>query len=328
MNSFWHRVQRWTTNNFFSTPTSITARDACLPPIVSYSRYRRRLAALRIACAPPNTNPAAARLPPTFPSLSAFRAQDASRHLMIGLSSVYLPLSWRTEVPSPPIRKHLPIDAMAHLTQPLQGGLTYLPLILHAPPPPGTNIPPQDLMRRTYQALRARARNMLIQDWSNIDPTPPYYEYPPSLSPHPFMGLGKFLAGRIHQMRSAKSYLAAHPSWSDESPDPTCPRCETGPESFQHAVLTCPARTRARNLRLKEVSSLAHDAPIWSNHTLIRALGEYITDTKTGFPRTCSPTNLAPPPLPLPHLDNWFPAKVSAFLIFLWLISYFSFFFT
>jgi len=38
MNGFWHRVQRWTTNNFFSTPTSILSREACLPPIVSYCR--------------------------------------------------------------------------------------------------------------------------------------------------------------------------------------------------------------------------------------------------------------------------------------------------
>ena len=53
MDSFWHRVQRWTTNNFFSTPTSILSREACLPPVVSYCRYRRRLAALRVACAPP-----------------------------------------------------------------------------------------------------------------------------------------------------------------------------------------------------------------------------------------------------------------------------------
>jgi len=52
MNSFWHRVQRWTTNNFFSTPTSILYREACLPPEISYCRYRRRLAALRVACAP------------------------------------------------------------------------------------------------------------------------------------------------------------------------------------------------------------------------------------------------------------------------------------
>jgi len=30
MNGFWHRVQRWTTNNLFSTPTSILSREACL----------------------------------------------------------------------------------------------------------------------------------------------------------------------------------------------------------------------------------------------------------------------------------------------------------
>jgi len=153
MNSFWHRVQRWTTNNFYSTPTSILAREACLPPIVSYCRYRRRLAALRVACAPPYANPAAARLPPSFPSLSSFRAQDSSRHLTRGLSSVYLPLDWRTKVPSPPVRKHLPVDALTHLTIPLQGGLTHLPLVLHALPPPGVNIPPPDLMRKTYRAL-------------------------------------------------------------------------------------------------------------------------------------------------------------------------------
>ena len=74
------------------------------------------------------------------------------------------------------------------------------------------DIPPPELMRRTYRALRARARNMLLQDWATDDPTLRYYEYPPSLSPHPVMGLVKFVAGRIHQMRSAKSYLATQPS--------------------------------------------------------------------------------------------------------------------
>jgi len=91
MNSFWHRVQRWTMNNLFSNPTSILAREACLPPIISYCRYRRRLAALRVACALPYANPASARLPQSFPSLSSFRAQDSSRHLTKGLSLVYLP---------------------------------------------------------------------------------------------------------------------------------------------------------------------------------------------------------------------------------------------
>jgi len=98
----------------------------------------------------------------------------------------------------------------------------YLPLVLHAPPPPRSNIPPPDLMSGTYQAPRTRARNMLLQDLATNAPTPTYYEYPPSRAPHPFMGLGKFLAGRIHQMRGAKSYLAAHPSWSDQDPNLTC----------------------------------------------------------------------------------------------------------
>jgi len=193
------------------------------------------------------------------------------------------------------MRKHLPIDAMAHLTLLLQEGLTRLPLVLHAPPPPGTNIPLPDLMRKTYQALRARARNMLVQDWVTDDPTPPNYEYPPSLSPHPFMGLGNFVAGRIHQMRSARSYLAAHPSWCDENPDPTCPGCETGPESFQHAILTCPARTQSREPLLKEVSSMAHEATIWSDPLLIRALGKYITDMKTGFAPDMLPDRYSTP---------------------------------
>ena len=92
MNSFWHRVCRWVTNNFYATPTSILTREACLPPVDVYCRHRRRLAALRIACAPPTHNPAAARLPTSFPSLSSFRALDSSRHLTKGLSSYYLPL--------------------------------------------------------------------------------------------------------------------------------------------------------------------------------------------------------------------------------------------
>ena len=116
-------------------------------------------------------------------------------------------------------------------------------------------------MRKTYQALRTRGRNMLLQDWATDAPTPPYNEYPPSLTPHPFMVLLKFLAGRVHQMRAAKSYLAAHPSWFEDDPNPTCPRCGTESETFHHAILTCPARARVRDLLLKGVTSLGQDAP-------------------------------------------------------------------
>jgi len=91
---------------------------------------------------PPKRQPSLSQAPSIHPLPSSFRAQDSSRHLTKSLSSVYLPLDWRTTVPSRPLRKHLPVDALAHLTLPLQEGLTRFPLILHTPPPPGTSLPP------------------------------------------------------------------------------------------------------------------------------------------------------------------------------------------
>jgi len=220
---------------------------------------------------------------------------------MRGLSSVYLPLNWQTEVPSPPLRKHLPVDALAHLNLPLQEGLTPFPLVLDATPPLGTEITPPKMMKKTYRALRSHSRNMLQQDWAAKWPALHYYEHPPSFSPHPFSRLGKFLGGRIHRMRAGKSYLAAHPVWFDDYPDTTCPRCGTGPESFQHTMLTSPARSGARNLLLKEASSRGHDTTLCTDPSLRRALDEYIAYTKTSFPPDMTPnffTYPSPPPPP------------------------------
>jgi len=102
-------------------------------------------------------------------------------------------------------------------------------------------------------------------------------------------------------MRATIGYLAAHPSWFDEDPDLTCPRCGTEPETFRHAVLTCPARARDRDLLLQDVSSLEREAMLWSEPDPIRALGDYITDTKTRFPPDMIPQryfapSLSPPP--------------------------------
>jgi len=74
-------------------------------------------------------------------------------------------------------------------------------------------LPPQSLIDNTYSALKKRVREPLLVDWASLFPTPGYYLHPPALSPRPFMGLGKFVAGRIHQMRAGNSYLAAHPTW-------------------------------------------------------------------------------------------------------------------
>ena len=92
MTVFWNKVMRWITNCFSSTPVPILACEACLPPLFLLLPHRRRMAALRLACAPPEINPAAARLPPSFPSTSSHRASDSNRYLMVGLKGNYIPL--------------------------------------------------------------------------------------------------------------------------------------------------------------------------------------------------------------------------------------------
>jgi len=70
---FWHKVQRWTTNCFMSTPLDILAIEACLPPLGLLIAYKGRLAHLRILCSPPEINPATARLPPSVQTPSLHR---------------------------------------------------------------------------------------------------------------------------------------------------------------------------------------------------------------------------------------------------------------
>ena len=149
--------------------------------------------------------------------------------------------------------------------------------------------------------LKLRAKQLLVSDWS-ATPPPLYYPYPPSTRPHPFMGLGKFVAGRIHQMRSGKVYLSAHPSWDDPDADPSCLLCSEAPQSFEHTILTCPLSARQRSRLFQRVADLAPESPIWSNQRLLITLAEFIRTTATGFPPRMpplAPSLQAPPPNPL-----------------------------
>ena len=140
-------------------------------------------------------------------------------------------------------------------------------------PPPG----------HSYPQLKLLGKKLLMEEWEVAAPDPPTYAYRPSLKPHPFMGLVKVDAGRLHQMTSGKSYLRAHPSWDDHAPT-TCPSCGEVPESFEHAVLHCSAKEPARTRHLQGVTGLGPDVPVWSSVALLGALTRYIRSTATAFP--------------------------------------------
>jgi len=226
----------------------------------------------------------------SVPTFSPHRATVIARGKITSQPYLFFNLDWRSAPDKlrNPRYRHNAITALANAASPLVHDVATLPPIsLHLtdylPPVPGV-VP-------SYARLKLRAKQLLLSDWS-ATPAPPYYPYPPTTRPHPFMGLGKFVAGRIHQMRSGKSYLAAHPSWEDPDADTSCPLCSEAPQTFEHAVLSCPSSTRLRSRLLQGVSDLAPEAPVWSDQQLLIALAEFIRTTATGFPPGMPP--LAP----------------------------------
>jgi len=141
---FWHKVQRWTTKCFLSTPTDILAIKACLPPRDLLLTYKRRLANLRIMCSPPEINPATARLPLSLQTPSLHRHSPDHRVLSARNAGSCLPLPWTQPRPPTKNRAHLPLDTLPHSMLFLLGpdGLSPLPvtsqhlLIDHYPDPP------------------------------------------------------------------------------------------------------------------------------------------------------------------------------------------------
>src|SRR5205807_10482646 len=122
-----------------------------------------------------------------------------------------------------------------------------------------------------------------VDHWTFQAPPPLYYLSKPSTVPHAFMGLDRFSTDRVHQMWAGKSYLVAHPSWSDHR-TPLCPSCEVEDETFHHAILSCISKSEARQLHLSGVSSIAHDSPLWADKKSLLGLAAYIRATHTNFP--------------------------------------------
>jgi len=184
---------------------------------------------------------------------------------------------------------------------------------------PTPALPPQSLMDNTYSALKKRIREKLLNEWASLFPTPGYYLHPPALSPRPFMGLGKLVAGRIHRMRAGKSNLAADPTWRSPDADTSCPRCRLEPETFEHAILSCPSRQHSRSRLLYGVTDVGPEAQLWSSLPLLKRLATFIGVTSTGFPPTMFPPttppssplfSLSPPRVPPPAFRVFSSAEV------------------
>jgi len=175
-----------------------------------------------------------------------------------GKSSLMGKTPWRT------IGKHLPIDEIAHRSFPLLEGRETFPLLNpHLLPTPV--IPAPDPPSNSHAPLKPESTLILLLHWRSLAPLPPGYPYFPTLAPQPFMGLSKFLANRIHQMRSGKSYLAAHPSWFTRHAHPLGPRCRSSDKTFEHAILHCEARRRLKEGLLPTLESLDAASPRWSS---------------------------------------------------------------
>ena len=157
---FWHRVQRWVTNCFSSTPVSILAVESSLPQVELLLAHKRRLAAVTLVCTPSPICTAAARLPSNFSSPYPFRTHDSLRPAK-WRKPLTGPLPWNS-VTETRIRTRLPLDDLAHLalrfaptTGPFPARLQHLvPTDFDHPDPPLV----------TWQSLRARVTLSLKED--------------------------------------------------------------------------------------------------------------------------------------------------------------------
>ena len=95
-------------------------------------------------------------------------------------------------------------------------------------------------------------------------------------------------------MRAGKGYLAAHPTWRSTDADTSFPRCGLEPETFEHAILSCPSRQHSRSCLLHGVTGVGPEAPLWTSLPLLKRLATFIGVTSTGFPPMMFPPTSPP----------------------------------
>ena len=245
MEVHWRQVQRWVTNCFWSTPVPILCSELCLTQLSVLLPHKSRMAALGLIVYPTTIHPALTRLCWYIPTLLEATSPDSHRALCTRLDPNVMPLNWKTRLTFPPVCTHLPVDVLAHLTVPLLNDLSFAPLINSTLLPNLPSLPSDEIMIRAYCALKWQAPSLMMDQWRSL-PLLSNYLYLLCLSPHPFMGLANFMAGYIDQMRSQKSYPAAHPSWFNAYDSQLCPLYGNEPETFSHVILHCSTKALAQ----------------------------------------------------------------------------------
>jgi len=275
----WHGVPRWTTNCFYTTARGALDQEASLPHISSICKHRSGSAALGLVSAPSKFNPATARIPQSVPTWDQGRSADHHHFHLQGSSKAILLTSWLRQVVNS--AKHLPLDSRYHKASDI---IAEVPILQLSP----TDLLSLPLSREpsiTYQALRTPLVQLLLADWLHISPpVPPTYLYSAWLTPHAFTSLPQFIYGRIHQMRTGASHLTAHISWRNRDSSTLCPFCEEDNQSFQHAILLCPAKVQPHLTHLSGVDDISPDAHLWLSVPLLRGFAEYLYAICTGFP--------------------------------------------
>ncbi|RPB07966.1 hypothetical protein P167DRAFT_578747, partial [Morchella conica CCBAS932] len=246
---------------FRATNRKVLWAEANTPPLDLYLHYLKCKYAIRILRSSPLGNPVTGRTSPSFPTISTHRTYSHTQ-LLKGLPNP--PKKWNSTA----IKgvAHLPIELLASLLLPLiEGGIAPARMNLHA-------------------------KTQLLANWKHFYPPPEYYPHPLSTTPLPFNDLHKFIATRIHQFRSGKSYLRAQKTWMTAHLSSKCERCNAAEETPEHAILHCPALAPNRHGPLQTITSLND---IWNDQNLTIALGAFIAVTKTGYPRSAPPSPLA-----------------------------------
>jgi len=230
---------------------------------------------------PPKINFTAGLLAPWVQTPSLLRQVPDQNALLGKNAGTQLPLPWLSGDPPTKNRGHLTLDEIPYSMLFLLGsdGVAALPVTSQHLEAHSYREPQGG---RKHPQLRGHCRNLLMEEWKARGPALARYPFPPWVTQHPFMGLNKFGAGRLHQIRSGKTSLRGHRSWDNDNPT-TCRRRTESPGPVEHAILSCPTREPARIRHLQARSDLGHDALVWYSAAVLCAQSRIIRSTRTPF---------------------------------------------